>query len=152
TLHDVDFTYPGMPVAALLGVSMELRRGEVVALVGENGSGKTTLAKLVCGLYRPGRGAVRWDGTDLRELEPVTGSVAVLFQDFCQFCLSVRDNIGVGRTELAGDETAVVEASRRAGAHPFIRDLPRGYDTLLGVEFEDGVDLSVGQWQRLALA
>jgi len=139
---------------ALRGVSLELRRGEVVALVGENGSGKTTLAKVICGLYAPDAGAVLWDGVDVREVDPeqLRRQITVIFQDFVRYWLSARENIGVGRVERMGDHEAIVAAARQAGADAFIETWPEGYDALLGPIFEGGKDLSVGQWQRMALA
>ncbi len=139
---------------ALRGVSLELRQGEVVALVGENGSGKTTLAKVICGLYPPDAGAVLWDGVDVREVDPeqLRRQITVIFQDFVRYWLSARENIGVGRVERMGDHEAIVAAARQAGADAFIETWPEGYDALLGPIFEGGKDLSVGQWQRMALA
>jgi ATP-binding cassette, subfamily B, bacterial len=148
------FRYPEAESNAIDGISLEIRRGEVVAFVGENGSGKTTLAKLICGLYRPMSGRVLWDGVDISAFDSagLRASIAVLFQDYCQYFLTLRENIGVGRHELARDLDAVEAAAKRSGVHSFVTELPRRYDTLLGPEFEGGHDLSVGQWQRIALA
>jgi ATP-binding cassette subfamily B protein len=148
------FSYPSSDRPAIVDVSIELRAGEVVALVGENGSGKTTLAKLLAGLYRPQRGVIRWDGHDVAESDPdaLRRSVAVIFQDFQHYHLSAADNIGLGRVEARDHRDGVIGAARRVDADSFIAALPDGYETRLGPEFEAGVDLSVGQWQRLALA
>ena len=153
-LEDVTFNYPGVEAPALRNVTLDIGAGQVVALVGENGSGKTTLAKLLCGLYAPLGGRVLWDQTDTAQVEPAAlrKSVAVLFQDFCKYLLDVSENIGVGRHERLGDPDSIREAAEHAGAHAFIRDLPEGYRTLLGPEFEGGHNLSIGQWQRMALA
>lgn len=153
-VENVSFTYPQGKRPALQDVSLELRRGEVVALVGENGSGKTTLAKLLSGLYQPATGRVLWDGQDVAELDAdsLRARIAVLFQDFCQYLLSVRENIGVGRHELVDNLEAIRTAAQRAGADRFISELRAGYETLLGPEFEGGANLSIGQWQRVALA
>jgi ATP-binding cassette subfamily B protein len=126
----------------------------VVALVGENGSGKTTLAKLLAHLYSPEDGSIRWDGTDVESLDPaaVRRQVAVIFQDFLRYLLPAHENIGLGRAEAIDDAESIERAARQAGAHEFVLGLPHGYDTRLGPEYADGVDLSVGQWQRLALA
>jgi ATP-binding cassette subfamily B protein len=148
------FTYPSRTEPSLREVSMEIRAGQVVALVGENGSGKTTLAKLLAGLYTPDQGAVLWDGLDVSkcEIEGLRRSVAVIFQDFVRYQLTAHENIGLGRAERLDDREAVRAASVTAGADNFLSTLDRGYDTRLGPQFFGGTDLSVGQWQRVALA
>ncbi|GAA3389193.1 ABC transporter ATP-binding protein [Cryptosporangium minutisporangium] len=148
TVEHVTFTYPGAAVPALRDVSLSVRRGEVVALVGPNGSGKTTLAKLLCGLYRPDLGAIRWDGTDLAELDPdgYRARLTVMFQDFIRYQFTAAENIALST------QRSVAEAARRAGVHDFVARLPAGYETVLSRELSDGVDLSGGQWQRIALA
>ncbi len=135
-------------------MDLHIDAGEVVALVGENGSGKTTLAKVLAGLYRPGGGWIRWDGTDLADLDPaeLRRQVAVIFQDFERYHLPARDNIGLGRYEAIGDLDGIRAAATFAGIHPALTGLPHGYDTMLGPEFLGGTDLSIGQWQRMALA
>ncbi|HUC15686.1 MAG TPA: ABC transporter ATP-binding protein [Acidimicrobiales bacterium] len=154
SVRDLTFTYPSRQKPSLLAVNLEIRAGQVVALVGENGSGKTTLAKLLAGLYLPQEGRITWNDQDVTGLDitSVRGRVAVLFQDFVRYFLSARENIAMGRWERSGDEAAVREAATRSGAHPFVEDLPRGYDTYLGPQFFGGSDLSGGQWQRVALA
>jgi ATP-binding cassette subfamily B protein len=153
-VNDVHFRYPDSSTEALRGVSIEIGRGEVVALVGENGSGKTTLAKLLCSLYSPDSGRITWDDTDIATVDPdqVRRSVAVIFQDFAHWMLTARDNIAVGAVERREDLDAIREAAVRAGADEFLASLPNGYETFLGREFENGVELSIGQWQRVALA
>ena len=150
----VSFAYPGTDRAVLKNVSFTIEPGEHVALVGENGSGKTTLVKLLCRLYDPSAGAIRIDGVDLRELrvDELRSQFAIVFQDYAKFYLTARENIWLGNIGLAADSQAIVEAARRTGADEVIRMLPQGYDTMLGRQFENGVDLSVGQWQKLALA
>ncbi|MEX0699215.1 MAG: ABC transporter ATP-binding protein [Acidimicrobiia bacterium] len=154
TAEDVSFTYPSSVQQALVDVSLHIDEGEVVALVGENGSGKSTLAKLLAGLYQPSHGHIAWDGVDISSVDQSDFSqkVAVIFQDFLRYHLSASDNIGLGRFEAAGDREQIVEAAEQAGAATMIEKLPGGYETLLGPEFLGGVDLSTGQWQRLALA
>ncbi|MEV7228010.1 ABC transporter ATP-binding protein [Polymorphospora sp. NPDC051019] len=155
-LDEVSLNYPATDTPAVDRVSLTLRRGEVVALVGENGSGKTTLAKLVAGLYRPTGGVIRWDGTDtaLLDRHGLGSQVAVLSQDWWKFPFTVTQNITVGRHDRRPDQPGpTVEAAARAtAAHDMIVDLPYGYDTLLDREFKNGQDLSGGQWQRLVAA
>ena len=151
---DLVFTYPSRTRPSLRGVSLDLRDGEIVALVGENGSGKTTLAKLLAGLYRPESGSIRWDGTDIATCEPeqLRERVTLILQDFGQYLLSARENIGIGNVSRLSDEAGIEHAARLADAHDFIIDLPREYDNLLGAEYFGGADISLGQWQRIALA
>jgi ATP-binding cassette, subfamily B, bacterial len=150
----VSFTYPTGNEPALVDVSLEVDAGEIVALVGENGSGKTTLAKLLARLYTPDSGTIRWDGNDIAQLDPdqLRRGVAVIFQDFLRFHLPARDNIGLGRHDVMDDLERIVDAAVQADADAFVRELRSGYETMLGPEFMGGTDLSVGQWQRLALA
>jgi ATP-binding cassette subfamily B protein len=154
TVEDVSFTYPESDRPAVDGVSLEVGRGEVVALVGENGSGKTTLAKMLAGLYRPQGGRIRWDDVDLAEVDAdeLRRSIAVIFQDFERYLLPARENVGLGRKERIDDFATIVEAAQRADADDFLSRLPEGYETMLGREFSGGFDLSIGQWQRVALA
>ena len=155
-LDRVSLRYPDTDAPAVDEVSLTVRRGEVVALVGENGSGKTTLAKLIAGLYRPTGGVIRWDGVDAAELDPVqtAAQVAVMTQDWWKFPFTAGQNIRIGRHDRpAGHPGPTVEdAARSAAAHDMIADLPFGYDTLLDREFKNGHDLSGGQWQRLVAA
>jgi ATP-binding cassette subfamily B protein len=151
TAAAVTFTYPGADKPALQDVSVEIARGEVIALVGENGSGKTTLAKVLAGLYRPQSGSVRWDGIDIADIDgdPLRERIAVIAQDHGNWPLSVRDNITMGR---ALDEALLASAATASGADTVIAELARGYDTLLARQFKDGAELSGGQWQRIAAA
>jgi ATP-binding cassette subfamily B protein/ATP-binding cassette subfamily C protein len=151
TANDVTFTYPGASDPTLHEVSIEIRRGEVVALVGENGSGKTTLAKILAGLYRPGSGAVHWDQTAIADVdpEPLRELIAVIAQDHANWPLTVRHNITMGR---AADPGMLAGAAAASGADEVIDSLPHGYDTLLDRQFKNGAELSGGQWQRIAAA
>ena len=151
TADAVTFTYPGASHPALHEVSVEIGRGEVVALVGENGSGKTTLAKVLAGLYRPDSGVVRWDQTVIGDVdaEPLREHIAVIAQDHANWPLTVRHNIAMGRD---ADPDAMAWAAAASGADTVIEKLPHGYDTLLDRHFKDGAELSGGQWQRIAAA
>jgi ATP-binding cassette subfamily B protein len=153
-VDSVSFSYPDARAPAVQEVSLEVGRGEIVALVGENGSGKTTLAKLICQLYRPQAGRILWNGVDTATLSPdvVRSEITVLFQDFIRYHLAALDNIVFGRVERSADVEAALAAARVAGADEFLSRLPDGYWTRLGLEFHGGRELSIGQWQRLALA
>ncbi len=157
-VQDVSFRFAS-GTQALRGVDLDVRAGEVVALVGENGSGKSTLAKVVAGLHRPSGGVVTWNGVDVAGLPPaaVRRQVAVMFQDFAHWQLPAVDNIAFGDVERAhrgdGDVGPGVEgAAREAGAWEFLAGLPAGLDTPLSAERPGGTELSGGQWQRVALA
>jgi ATP-binding cassette subfamily B protein len=151
---DVWFRYPGAEEFALRGLSLELRRGQCTAIVGHNGSGKTTLVKLLCRLYDPQSGAIYFDGHNVNRLsvQELRSRIAVIFQDFYRFELTVAENIAVSDASDQKQRLRVKEAAESAGAHDFLRTLPDGYATLLGREFEGAINLSGGQWQRVALA
>ncbi|MBA3746652.1 MAG: ABC transporter ATP-binding protein [Solirubrobacterales bacterium] len=153
-VDDLTFRYRDCDVPALRGVSMEIRLGETVAIVGENGAGKTTLAKLLCRLYDPESGTITWDGRDLRTCDPdeLRTQIAVIFQDFMRYDLSARENIGFGDVGAIDDSSAIAAAAQRAGAAGFLAALPDGYESRLGRRFLNGHELSIGQWQRVALA
>ena len=153
-LEGVSFTYPGAPIPALQDVRLEVKPGEVVALVGANGSGKTTLVKLICQLYEAAEGRVLWNDVDATTLPrgAVEADLTVLFQDYLAYHLSALDNIVFGRVDRPARMEDAIVAARRAGAHEFLSRLPQGYDTRMGLEFSGGRELSLGQWQRLALA
>jgi ATP-binding cassette, subfamily B, bacterial len=152
--HDVTFQYPDTARTALDKVSLHIKPGEVAALVGPNGSGKTTLVKLLCRLYDPHEGAITVDGIDLREFDPIAlrKSMSVIFQDYSQYQLSVRQNIWMGNIDLDPQEAAVEKAARDAGADEVIQGLRHGYETMLGKWFAEGEELSIGEWQKVALA
>lgn len=152
--EQVSFTYPGSDRAVLDRIDFQLRPGERIALVGENGAGKTTLTRLLLGLYQPTQGRVTIEGTDLRSLHPIAWrqSVAAVFQDFTRYALSVRENIGFGRLDQLDNDAAIMAAAAKSGVAEVIDRFPQQYMTVLGKEFADGVDLSGGQWQQLAIA
>ncbi|MFJ3216564.1 ABC transporter ATP-binding protein [Kitasatospora sp. NPDC086801] len=150
--ESLSYTYPGADTPAVREVSLELRPGQVVALVGVNGSGKTTLANLLAGLYPPDSGRLLHDGTPVTDLTAHRARTAVVFQDFTRYRLPAMDNIAFGRPHATADLHRVREAARQAGALDFLDGLPDSLHTMLGKEFTGGADLSGGQWQRLALA
>lgn len=152
--ENVGFRYPDAEKWALRNLDFELRAGEVLALVGENGAGKTTLVKLLARLYEPDEGRILLDGRDLREydLEDLRGNVGVIFQDFVRYHLTAGENIGVGQIDAMDDRERIREAARRAAADDVIEGLPQAYDQLIGRRFKTGVDLSGGQWQKIAIA
>jgi ATP-binding cassette subfamily B protein len=152
--RDVSFHYPGSDKLILQHLNLRISKGERVALVGENGQGKTTLVKLATRLYDPTEGSILIDGVDLREYEvdELRREIGVLFQDFFRYDMPVRDNIGVGRVELSKDDAALWDAARRSQADEIVGQLPGGLEQMLGTRFDGSVDLSGGQWQRLALA
>jgi ATP-binding cassette subfamily B protein len=148
------YRYPGAADDAVRSVSFELRRGQIMAVVGANGSGKTTVAKLVCDLLPPTRGSIQWDGVDIARCDPalVRAQIAPVFQDFARYMVTIRRVIGLGDSQRIDDERAIWAAARQAGMAEVIESLPNGLDTRLGKAFIDGTDLSIGQWQRLAIA
>ncbi|HEY0989501.1 MAG TPA: ABC transporter ATP-binding protein [Kofleriaceae bacterium] len=150
--RDVSFDYPSGR-AALRGVSFTIEPGESVALVGANGAGKSTIIKLLCRFYDVTSGKILINGVDLRDLDLTQwyAHLGTLFQDFVQYKLTVRDNVLLGDPARV-DEAAMVEAVRKAGAADLVRELPDGYDQILGTEFADGEQISGGQWQKLAIA
>ena len=126
----------------------------MVALVGENGSGKTTLVKLLCRLYDPFEGTIRLDGNDIRQFQTTSlrREISVIFQDYVKYHLTARENIWMGDIESPIESDRVERAAQHAGAAELIEKLPKGYETPLGKWFEDGIELSVGEWQKIALA
>lgn len=152
--ENVGYRYPGAQRWAVRGLSFTLKAGEVLALVGENGAGKTTLVKLLARLYDPDEGRVLLDGQDLRDydVDELRSHVGVIFQDFVRYYFSAADNIAVGRIEQRDDAGRIAAAAHAGLADEVIEQLPAGYDQRLGKLFKDGVDLSGGQWQKVAIA
>jgi ATP-binding cassette subfamily B protein len=151
--HDVGFRYPGSDRWAVRHLTFTLGPGESVALVGENGAGKTTLVKLLARLYDPDEGRILLDGLDLREydLESLRSNVGVIFQDFVRYDFVLRENIGVSQIEALDDQARIREAARRSLAESVAQRLEKGYEQMLGRRFEGGVELSGGEWQKVAL-
>jgi ATP-binding cassette subfamily B protein len=135
-------------------LSFTLHAGEVVALVGENGAGKTTLVKLLARLYDPDEGRILLDGHDLREydLDALRGNLGVIFQDFVRYNLTAAENIAVGRIAARDDRDRIRQAAMRSQADEVIARLPAGYDQMIGKRFKNGIELSGGEWQKIALA
>ena len=152
--ENVSFAYPGQTIPAVDQISLHLRPGEKLALVGENGSGKTTLIKLLTRLYTPTSGRVLLDGLDLSEwqLDALRQRIGVIFQDFVRYQLKVGENIGVGDVAHIESRDQQQAAAEKGMAHPFIDSMDGGYDTQLGRWFKDGRELSGGQWQKIALS
>jgi ATP-binding cassette subfamily B protein len=148
------YRYPEAEQNALTSVSFELRRGQVMAIVGANGSGKTTLAKLICGLLPPSAGSVTWNGVDISTCDPslVRAQVAPVFQDFTHYMFTIRQAIGLGDPTRLDDSVGIRRAADEAGVGQLIDAQASGLDTRLGKAFSEGIDVSVGQWQRLAIA
>ena len=151
---DVTFMYPGGTEPAVRNLSLHIRGGELIALVGENGAGKSTLIKLLLRFYDPQSGAIRVGGADLREVDPEEwrSRVGVLFQDFASYELSVRENVQMGRPGAIADDSKVLAALEDARSDWLLKKMPKGLDAKVGRLFEGGHDLSGGEWQRLALA
>jgi ATP-binding cassette subfamily B protein len=150
----VSFQYAGSERMVLRDVSFRLEAGERIALIGENGAGKTTLVKLLARLYDPSNGVILLDGIDLRDysVEDLRKEIGVIFQDYMRYEMAVRENIGFGRIEDLADEPRLREAARKSLAEAVIGRLPQGLEQMLGRRFDGGVDLSVGEWQKMALA
>lgn len=152
--EQVGFTYPGAAEAAVTGLSLAIRPGQLVALVGENGAGKSTLVKLLLRFYDPDQGTVKLDGVSLKDLHPETlrSRIGVLFQDYASYELTIRENVLMGRPDVPPDDERVMKALRDSRSEWLVSKMPKGLDSKVGRLFEGGHDLSGGEWQRLALA
>ncbi|MEA5627165.1 ABC transporter ATP-binding protein [Nostoc sp. UHCC 0251] len=153
-IKNLSFTYPNSDRAILKNINLRIHPNEMIVLVGENGAGKTTLAKLLCRLYDPSQGAIIWNGQDLRSLplEELRSRIDVVMQDYARFPTTVRENVAFGNLPKMQDDEAIREAIAEAGLARVIDKLDHGLETLLGKQLEGGIDLSGGQWQRLAIA
>jgi ATP-binding cassette subfamily B protein len=152
--EDVGFRYPGNDAWALRHIDVRIAPGESLALVGHNGAGKTTFIKLLTGLYQPSEGRILVDGKDVRDWDKgaLRRRIGVVFQDFNQYQLALRENVGLGSVDHLADEPRIDRAVELGGATEMVRGLDGGLDTQLGRWFEKGVELSGGQWQKVALA
>jgi ATP-binding cassette subfamily B protein len=150
----VSFAYPGADRLVLDRLDLRISPGERIAMVGGNGEGKTTIVKLLARLYDPTAGRILIDGIDLRDyqVEDLQAQIGVIFQDFVRYDMTARENVGVGRIDLAQSDWHIELAARKSLADSVIVRLPRGYGQLLGRRFDGGVDLSGGEWQKVALA
>jgi ATP-binding cassette subfamily B protein len=150
----VSFAYPGSDRQVLNGVSFRFDAEERIALIGENGAGKTTLVKLLARLYDPTAGAILLDGIDLREydVDSLRKEIGVIFQDYMRYDMIAKENVGFGRIEEMENQARVQDAARKSLAEPMIAQFAGGYQQMLGRRFENGIDLSAGQWQKIALA
>ncbi len=153
-LQDVSFSYPGSETPVLRRVNLHFRPGERIAIVGENGAGKTTLVKLLARLYDPTEGRILLDGTDLREydVEGLRRQIGVIFQDYMKYEMQVTENIGFGEISHLHDSPRIREAAEKSLSAGMIERFPKRYEQVLGRRFDDGLDLSVGEWQKIALA
>ncbi|MBB6269806.1 ATP-binding cassette subfamily B protein [Pedobacter cryoconitis] len=153
-LNNVSFTYPHSASPTLKNISLTIPAGKIIAIVGLNGAGKSTLIKLLSRLYDPTEGKITLGGQDIRLFKTTEyrKQVSTVFQDFYKYNVSVKDNIRFGDLEKPLEQTAIINAAVSAGADEFIKDFPDGYDTILGRLFEDGKEVSIGQWQKLAIA
>ncbi|RPI86895.1 MAG: ABC transporter ATP-binding protein [Chloroflexi bacterium] len=152
--HNVSFQYEGSEEWALRNVNLTIRPGEKVALVGLNGAGKTTLIKLLTRLYDPTEGQILLDGIDLRDIDvrDLHKKIGVIFQDFVRYHLSASENVGFGQIDALADQPRIEKSAKKSGAHEIIQTMPEGYETVLGRWFNNGRDLSGGEWQKIALA
>ncbi len=150
----VTFAYPGKDSPVLKDIDLHIAPGQVVALIGENGSGKTTLVKLLCRLYDPMQGSITVDGIDLREFDvsDIRRRVTVVFQDFVRYHLTARENIWLGDIGSEPNDRSIIAAARKSGAVRIIDGLRNGLDAMLGNRFDDGIELSTGEWQKIAMA
>ena len=153
-IKDLSFGYPGSEKPILKQVTFKVKPGEMIVLVGENGAGKTTLGKLLARLYDPTSGSITWNGVDYKNLalSELRSRIAVVMQDYARFPATARENVGWGYLPKLHDDKSVEDVLKNAGIHQVILDLKHGLETPLGKQLENGMDLSGGQWQRIAIA
>jgi ATP-binding cassette, subfamily B, bacterial len=153
-VDNLSFTYPGNNFTTISNVSFEIKKGEIIALVGPNGAGKSTLVRLLCRLYDPDSGNVKYDGNDIRNIDPeeYRKLFSVVFQDFMLYNLSAGENIRMGNIDEKNPQSGIKSSAENTGVHELINNLPNGYDTVIGNLFDDSRELSWGEWQKIALA
>lgn len=153
-VENVSFTYPHVEEKTLSGINLKIPAGKIIAIVGLNGAGKTTLIKLLCRLYDPSTGEIKLGGINIKQFKSADyrKQISAVFQDFAKFNMSVSDNIRFGNIEDIVSEEKIKMAAMKSGAHEFIKKFPSGYETIMGRIFEDGHEVSTGQWQKLAIA
>jgi ATP-binding cassette subfamily B protein len=151
---NLSFTYPGNKIRTIDNISFEIKKGEIMALVGPNGAGKSTLVRLLCRLYDPDSGSIKYDGNDIKNMDPeqYRKFFSVVFQDFMLYNLNAGENIRLGNIDELNPDEKLSSAASITGINDLIRDLPNGYSTLIGNLFDDSRELSWGEWQKLALA
>lgn len=154
TLEHVSFRYPSTDKAVLRDVTLMMKPGKVVALVGDNGAGKTTLAKILCRLYDPQNGRIAMDGIDFHDfdIDALRREITMIFQDYVHYPFTAKENVWIGDVNLHPDDERIRLAAKLSGADGIIRQLPHGYETTLGYRFEGGTEISIGEWQKVALA
>lgn len=154
SFEHVSFGFPGTASQVLKDINLQIGPGQTVALVGENGSGKSTLVKLLCRLYDPQEGRIALDGIDLRDFNTVDlrREISIIFQDYARYNLTASENIWLGSAQMPPNDEKIMAAAQCSGAHEFIFGLDKRYETVLGKWFDDGTELSVGEWQKVALA
>jgi ATP-binding cassette, subfamily B, bacterial len=153
-LENLCFTYPGNNFRTISNVSFEIKKGEIIALVGPNGAGKSTLVRLLCRLYDPDSGNVKYDGSDIRNIDPeeYRKLFSVVFQDFMLYNLTARENIRLGNIDEKSPDGRIRSSATTTGVHELINTLPNSYETVIGNLFDDSRELSWGEWQKIALA
>ena len=154
SFEHVGFCYPGQGTKVLEDINLHINPRQIIALVGENGSGKTTLVKLICRLYDPTAGRITFDGIDIRNFRTsdLRKEISVVFQDYTHYNLTAGENIWLGSADTPVDMENIMRAAQCSGADCVINRLDNGYETILGTWFEDGTELSIGEWQKVALA
>ncbi len=153
-VKSISFTYPGNDFNSIKDVTLEIKKGEILAIVGPNGAGKSTLARLLCRLYDPDKGLIETDGTDIKHFDPgeYRKMFSVIFQDFMLYNLPVGENIRLGDIDNPDPSSRIRQAAASTGIHTLIEDFPKGYDTVIGNLFDDSRELSWGEWQKIALS